>query len=151
MRKMIRTGGPIRVTDPRCTLVLWNRLHQRLSDIKLNQISAFSASYSRINLVILLDRGLKLSRNFRTPENDRLHIYSLCVWGVPGKIFTGKQVSRYPRWVISRTQKMLSPEMLTSPRHDAARWHSLLKPWESWGHLVHYWACTLAGWPAGRV
>jgi hypothetical protein len=59
---------------------LWNRYHQWLSDIKLIQISAFSASYSRINPCFTAGNQIgvfKLSRNLRTPENGHLHIYSL--------------------------------------------------------------------------
>jgi hypothetical protein len=50
--------------------------------MELNQISAFSASCSRINPCFTSGNrigGLKLSRNSRAPENDHLHIYSLWV------------------------------------------------------------------------
>ncbi len=53
---------------------LWNRFHQQLSDLELIQISAF-LSFLFLDQPLFhcwkASRGLKLSRNSFTPENDR--------------------------------------------------------------------------------
>jgi hypothetical protein len=55
--------------------------HQWLSDIKLIQISAFSSFLFQDQPLFhwwKANLGLRLSRNLRTPEDDDLHILSLC-------------------------------------------------------------------------
>jgi hypothetical protein len=71
------------VDESQLITYLWYIYHQWLPDIELNQISAFSASYSRIDPSFTAGKqigGLKLSHkwhNLERPRNDHLHMYSL--------------------------------------------------------------------------
>jgi hypothetical protein len=57
------------VVDSQFFTSLWNRYHQWLSDISLNQISAFSASVSRISPCFTAGKHI-WARNLRTPKNE---------------------------------------------------------------------------------
>ncbi len=62
---------------------MWPRYDQVLSYIELNQMSAFFSYLISIRDPVFhcwkAKRGSKLPRNTRTPENDRLYIFSLWV------------------------------------------------------------------------
>jgi hypothetical protein len=58
----------------------WNKCHQWLPDTELIQINAifsFLSQDQRLFPCSKANRGLELSCNSRTPENDHIHIYSL--------------------------------------------------------------------------
>ncbi len=85
------------VVETQLFISLWNRYHQRLSDIELIQISAFSSFLFHDEPLFYCskaNRGLKLSRYSRTPENDHVYIYSL--WFFYG--FEGNEETRW--WYI---------------------------------------------------
>ncbi len=107
-----------RVVEFQLFTSLFNRHHQRLSDIEFIQKKAFSTSYSRINPCFTAGKRTgvvnchatlghrkttiyisivykKLSRNPWTPENDSLYIYSL--WSV---LFTCRLYFSVPLWVF---------------------------------------------------
>jgi hypothetical protein len=61
---------------------LWNKYHQWLSDIKLNQISAFCSFFLHDQPLFHFCKAnwiLKLSRKLWTQQEiDHIHIYSIC-------------------------------------------------------------------------
>ncbi len=66
--------------EPQLLTSLWNRSHQWLSDVNLIQMIAFIRFLSQDQPLFhcwKANRGLKLSRDLQTPENDHLHIYGL--------------------------------------------------------------------------
>jgi hypothetical protein len=104
-------------SKPRCRVSVftssWNRCHQRLSDIELVQVSAFSASYSRTKLCFISGKRTRVWICQTTLEHLKTTIFSSIM--VP----RGDQANGAFRWYHEKfviMKKRNSPEAIKQKR-----------------------------------